>query len=86
MENEENLANAPLHLLKLLQSEVSGMRSDKQSEFRDVKGRLSHLESSVAAVRHDGAMATEDFARQQVSIDALVERIQRIEKRLELVD
>ena len=58
MENEENIANAPLRLLKLLRSEVSGTRSDMQSEFRDVKGRLSHLESSVAAVRRDGAMAT----------------------------
>ena len=70
MENEENLANAPLRLLKLLQSELSGMRSDMQSEFRDVKGRLSHLESSVAAVRRDGAMATPHDGRALPSIDS----------------
>ncbi|MBC7608693.1 MAG: hypothetical protein H7228_03810 [Polaromonas sp.] len=86
MDNEDNVGNATLKLLQVLRSEISGMRSDIQGEFRDVKGRLSHLEASVAAVRRDGAMATEDFARQQVSIDSLVERIQRIEKRLELVD
>ena len=38
----------------------------------------------MAGVRRDGALSAEDFARQQVSIDSLVERIQRIEKRLEL--
>ena len=86
MDNEENIANATLKLLQSLRSDISGMRTEMQGEFRDVKGRLSHLEASVAAVRRDGAMATEDFARQQVSIDSLVDRIQRIEKRLELVD
>jgi len=86
MGNEEDVENATLRLLQLLRSDISGMRSEMQGEFRDVKGRLSHLEASVAAVRRDGAMATEDFARQQVSIDSIVERIQRIEKRLELVD
>jgi len=82
MDNVENLV---LEQLRLMRSDISGMRSEMQGDFRDVKGRLSHLEASVAAVRRDGAMVTEDFARQQVSIDSLVDRIQRIEKRLELV-
>jgi hypothetical protein len=64
MANEENVENATLRLLQSLRSDISALRSEMQSEFRDVKGRLSHLEASVAAVRRDGAMATEDFARQ----------------------
>lgn len=86
MGNEEDVGNATLRLLQSLRSDIAGMRSEMQSEFRDVKGRLSHLEASIAAVRRDGAMTTEDFARQQVSIDSIVERIQRIEKRLSLAD
>ena len=86
MENENNVGNATLKLLQVMRSEMSGMRSDMQNEFRDVKGRLSHLESSITASRRDGVLVSEDFARQQVSIDSIVERIQRIEKRIELVD
>lgn len=79
-----NVDNIVIEHLKGLRSDVAGMRSEMQNEFKDVKARLSHLESSLAGTRRDGALAAEDFARQQVSIDALVERIQRIEKRLEL--
>lgn len=81
MENVENLV---LEHLKGLRSDVSGMRSEMHAEFRDLKGRLNHLESAVAGLRRDHAVGAEDFARQQVSIDSLVERIQRIERRLEL--
>ena len=82
----ENVDNIIIEHLKGLRSDVAAMRSDMQAEFKDVKARLSHLDASMAGVRRDGALAAEDFARQQVSIGALVERIQRIEKRLELSD
>ena len=80
----ENVENIVIGHLKSLRSEVATMRSDMQAEFKDVKARLSHLDASMAGVRRDGALSAEDFARQQISIDSLVERIQRIEKRLEL--
>ena len=80
----ENVDNIIIEHLKSLRSDVAAMRSDMQAEFKDVKARLSHLDASMAGVRRDGALAAGDFARQQVSIDALVERIQRIERRLEL--
>ena len=80
----ENVENIIIEHLKSLRSEVAAMRAEVQAEFKDVKARLSHLDSSMAGVRRDGALAAEDFARQQVSIDSLVDRIQRIEKRLEL--
>ena len=82
----ENVDNIVIEHLKGLRSQVAAMRSDMQAEFKDVKARLSHLDASMAGVRRDGALAAEDFARQQVSIDSLVERIQRIEKRLELAN
>ena len=80
MENVENLI---IGHLKGVRFDVATMRSDWQAEFKDVKARLSHLDGSMSGVRRGGALAAEDFARQQVSIDSLVERIQRIEKRLE---
>mgnify|MGYP001566685980 CR=1 FL=1 len=82
----ENVDNLVIEHLKALRSEIAGMRTDMHAEFKDVKARLNHLDASTAGVRRDGALAAEDFARQQVSIDALVERIQRIEKRLELAN
>ena len=82
----ENVDTSVIQHLKGLRSQVAAMRSDMQAEFKDVKARLSHLDASMAGVRRDGALAAEDFARQQVSIDSLVERIQRIEKRLELAN
>lgn len=82
----ENVENIIVEHLKGVRSEVVAMRSDMQSEFKDVKARLNHLDASMAGVRRDNGLAAEDFARQQVSIDSLVERIQRIEKRLELIN
>ena len=82
----ENVDNIIIEHLKALRSEVSGMRSEMHADFKDVKARLNHLEASMAGVRRDSALSAEDFARQQVSIDSLLERIQRIEKRLELAD
>ncbi len=80
----ENVENIIIEHMKGLHSEVATLRSEMQTEFKDVKARLSHLDGSMAGVRRDSALSAEDFARQQVSIDSLVERIQRIEKRLEL--
>ena len=77
----ENVDNIIIEHLKSLRSDVAAVRSDMHAEFKDVKARLSHLDASMVGVRRDGALAAEDFARQQVS-----ERIQRIERRLELSD
>lgn len=83
MENVENLI---VEQLRALRSDIAGMRSEMHAEFKDVKARLNHIDASTAGIRRDSALAAEDFARQQVSIDSLVERIQRIEKRLELTN
>ena len=80
----ENVESIVIEQLKALRSDIASMRTEMHVEFKDVKARLNHLDSSMAGVRRDGALSAEDFARQQVSIDSLVERIQRIEKRLEL--
>ena len=80
----DNIEPIVLEQLKALRSDIASMRSEIQTEFKDVKARLNHIDSSLAGVRRDGALSAEDFSRQQVSIDSIVDRIQRIEKRLEL--
>jgi hypothetical protein len=80
----ENVENIVLEHLKGLRSDVAAMRSDMHAEFKDLKARLNHLEASMAGVRRDNALTAEYFARQQISIDSLADRILRIEKRLEL--
>jgi hypothetical protein len=46
---------------------------------------MSSLESAMVSVKHEVAHGDETDARQQVTLDKLVDRIQRIENRLELI-
>jgi septal ring factor EnvC (AmiA/AmiB activator) len=55
-----------------------------ERELKEIKGRLSQLEIGVASIRGDIAHHSGDQARQQLSIDTLADRIDRIERRLEL--
>lgn len=54
-------------------------------DILDLKHRMSSLESAMVAVKREVAHGDETDARQQVSLDRLVERIERIERRLELL-
>lgn len=51
----------------------------------DVKHRLSSLESSMVLVRREVNVGDETDARQQLTLDRLAERIDRIERRLDLI-
>jgi outer membrane murein-binding lipoprotein Lpp len=53
-------------------------------DMSDLKQRMSSLETSMVLVKREVAASDETDIRLQVSLDKLVERIQRIEKRLEL--
>ena len=51
----------------------------------DVKLRLSSLESAMVHVKCELTSGDETDARQQVSLDRLADRIERIERRLDLI-
>lgn len=51
----------------------------------DVKHRMTSLESGMALVKREVAAGDDADARQQVSLDRLLQRIERIENRLDLV-
>ncbi|MBK9439947.1 MAG: hypothetical protein IPN53_01010 [Comamonadaceae bacterium] len=55
-----------------------------ERELKEIKGWLSQLEIAVASIRGDIARHSGDQARQQLSIDTLADRVDRIERRLEL--
>jgi uncharacterized coiled-coil protein SlyX len=57
-----------------------------ERELKDVKSRLATLEVGQGSLlQHLGHLAS-SIAQQQVSMDRTGDRIERIEKRLELID
>lgn len=72
--------NLVLEHLRHIRSRVDQIADD----ITDLKQRISGLESAMVLVKREVAYGDETDARQQVSLDRLIERIQRIERRLEL--
>ncbi|MBE2259139.1 MAG: hypothetical protein IAE88_09795 [Rhodobacteraceae bacterium] len=67
---------------------LRGLRAGQdhlESEMREVAARLTGLEASTAAGRRDSAHNYEEIIRQQSSIDQIKARIERIERRLEIL-
>ncbi|MFT4243630.1 MAG: hypothetical protein QM569_15265 [Acidovorax sp.] len=81
MENVENLI---IEHLKGLRSEIAGLRTNMQEEFKDLKHRVTQLEIQVIGSRRDHSATQEDVYRQQSTIDTIKDRLDRIERRLEL--
>ena len=81
----DNVDNLILEPLRALRSEIQTIRTEMHSEFKDMKHRMSSIENAMVSLKHESADMRGDYVRQQISIDNIVERIQRIEKRLELV-
>ncbi len=78
----DKIENLVLEHLKAIRADTGNLSAD----MRDVKERLSELERGMAMVLSGQADGYGSQVRQQATIDRLAERIQRIEKRLELAD
>jgi outer membrane murein-binding lipoprotein Lpp len=63
---------------------IRGRVDQIADDVTDLKHRISGLETAMVLVKREVTASDETDVRLQVSIDKLVERIQRIEKRLEL--
>ena len=71
-----------LVMLRRLDTKFDGMRD----EFREIKGRLTNVETVLAAVATElGSLVGAD-ARMQHSIDRLADRLECVERRLGLID
>jgi predicted nuclease with TOPRIM domain len=78
-DNGENPVHEHLRALRAGQDRI-------ESELRDLKERVSAVETGLNGVRRDLVALAEADARLQVTIDRLGDRVDRIEKRSELCD
>lgn len=76
-ENVENLVLEHLRALRAGQDRI-------ENELRDIKGRVSAVETGLNGVRRDLVALAEADARLQVTIDRMGDRVDRIERRLDL--
>ena len=76
----DNVENIILEHLRHIRSRVDQISDD----MSDLKHRMSSLESAMVLIKHEIAHSDETDARQQVTLDKIIDRIQRIERRLEL--
>jgi hypothetical protein len=76
----DNIESLVLEHLRHIRGRVDQIADD----MSELKHRMSSLESSMVMVKHEVAHGDETDARQQVTLDKIMDRIQRIEKRLDL--
>jgi hypothetical protein len=77
----ENVDNLVLEHLRHIRGRVDQISDD----VGDLKQRMSGLESAMNLVRREVSLGDEIDARQQSALDKLQNRIERIERRLELL-
>ncbi len=77
------LPNLILTQLRDLRNDIATLRTETSEGFSDMRARISSLEVAMVGVRRDINHGEETDARQQISLDRIVGRIER---RLDLVD
>ena len=80
----DNVDNLIIEHLKALRNEVREFRMVNTEEHNDLKARLSHLEAELLGIKRNELEIASEGARQQISIDQIMQRIEKIERRLEL--
>ncbi len=75
-----NIENLMLEHLKKIQCELTGIRQDNA----EIKSRLSSIESGIARITRDEAGNYGEIIENRHMYDKLAERVERIEKRLEI--
>ncbi len=76
----DNVENLILEHLKKIQTELTASR-ERDSE---IMSRLSNIESGIARISRDESMTYGELIQDRHTVDKLKERIERIERRLEL--
>jgi ABC-type Zn2+ transport system substrate-binding protein/surface adhesin len=79
----DNIENSVIEPLKALRGEIKEFRSQHDADTADIKHRLTSLERGMSAVKRDASDYYEGQVDQQITIDRLSERLDRIERRLE---
>ena len=77
----ENVESLIVEHLRHIRGRVDRIAED----MGDLKHRMSSLESAMVLVKREVSAGDETDARQQVTLDRLLDRIDRIERRLDLI-
>lgn len=78
----DTFENLILEHLRAIRADIGAIRED----VREVKARLTSLEIAVAGLRRDQAWSFGEIAEQNARHDRLTDRVERIERRLDLLD
>jgi hypothetical protein len=78
----DNTENGVLEHLRLIRSEIGDIKKIQG----DILHRLTGLEDATRSVRYEMLTCADVDNRQQKTLDFLYEKIQKIERRLELSD
>lgn len=78
--------NLVLEHLVALRGELRDFRAQVADDMRSLRERMTALEGAMLAQRRDALGTDENLARHQAEFDRLAERVERIERRLELHD
>jgi hypothetical protein len=78
----DHVENLVLEHLRTIRADVRAIKDD----VREIKHRLTSPEGAVAGLKRDQAATYADTADQHARYDRLAERVERIERRLELQD
>jgi hypothetical protein len=80
----DTIENLLLAHLNPLRNELRDFRNEFHSETENLKHRMLAFETAMINVKREVTAGDETDARHQVQLDQIVERIRRLEKRLEL--
>ena len=72
--------NLIIEHLRAIRTEIAGVKSDTA----DTRQRVISGDTSLIDMRRNVVHVFEDIAHQQLTMDKLLDRVQRIEKRLDL--
>ena len=72
--------NLVIEHLRAMRSEIASVKADTT----DMRQRLCSIDTSVVDMRRNVVHLFEEIAHHQVTMDKMLERVQRIEKRLDL--
>ena len=76
----ENVENIIIEHLRAIRADIGAIKDD----VREVKTRLTHLETGIASLKRDSAHQYDETASSNARYDRLSESLERLEKRLEL--
>ena len=78
----ESVENLVLEQLRIIRADLASVKDDT----REIKTRLAVVESGIASLRRDNGDFATTQAAQHLAYDRLAERVERIERRLDLAD